>query len=402
MIMARRNLPAGHLRAYGFRIAGLLMVVLTASLPSLCAAQATEAKAGADTIVFANGDRLTGKLVSEAAGKVVFHSDIAGDVTVPWSKVRQLQTAQKMAVITDGQKLKLGRPAPEIPVGTIDASSEQVAVATGAGDVRNIPSSSVAYLVGGDEFQRTLMQQPGLLHGWNGALTLGASLVQATQTSRTFTGSLGLVRTVPHVDWLSPRHRTTFDATASYGLLREPFIAGVQAASSAKSNILHGDLEQDEYLSKRFYVLADASADHNLSSGLRVQQNYGAGAGATLIERPRRTLDVKGDIHYEKQNFYPASGFPGGRTLNLVGANIGESFMQKLPRGLVLTQSGVVQPAFNVPSAYTAQTIAALAFPVYRRLAFSLGAQDNFLNNPPKGYRKNTFQFTAGLTYALK
>ena len=41
-------------------------------------------------------------------------------------------------------------------------------------------------------------------------------------------------------------------------------------------------------------------------------------------------------------------------------------------------------------------------FPVYKNLGFTLGSQDNFVNNPPFGYRKNTFQFTAGLTYSLK
>jgi hypothetical protein len=31
-----------------------------------------------------------------------------------------------------------------------------------------------------------------------------------------------------------------------------------------------------------------------------------------------------------------------------------------------------------------------------------IGSLDTFLNDPPPGFRKNSFQFTAGLTYALK
>lgn len=369
---------------------------------STCVAQAPQEKAGADTITFSNGDRLTGKVLSEADGKVVFHSDVAGDISVEWSKIQELHTEGRFAVLFPGQKLKLGRPAPEVPIGTVTASSEQVSVSTVGGEVKNIPAKAAAFLVPADQFEQTLLHQPGLLHGWTGALTLGVTLVQATQTSQTFTGALSAARVVPKADWLDPRNRTTFNASANYGLLREPFISGVQAASTAKSEILHGDLERDEYLTRRFYVLADASADHNLGSGLNLQQDYGAGAGTTLISRPLRTLDVKGDIHYEKQEFYPAQDAAGGRTENLVGASLGESFLQKLPRGLIFTESGVVQPAFNVPSAFTAEALAQLAFPVYKRLAFSLTAQDNYLNNPPGGYKKNTFQFTAGLTYTLK
>ena len=376
------------------------------ALPLLCtgfvkAQAAADAKPGPDTLTFQNGDLLTGKVTSEAGGKVVFHSDMAGDITVEWSKIKELKTGQKFAVVTPNERLKVGKPAPDVPIGTVDASNEQVSVSGVGGEVKNIPTKEAAYMIPEGDFQNALLHQPTFFHGWAGGVTLGAALIQATQTSQSFNGAIALVRAIPKADWLDPKNKTTFDATAAYGLVTQPFIAGVQNASSAKSNILHGDIERDEYLTRRFYLLGDASADHNLGSGLRVQQDYGAGAGYTFIKTPQRLFDVKGDIHYEQQEFYPVPP-ASGLTLNLVGANIGEDYMQKLPRGLVFTESGLVQPAFNVPSAFTAQVIAGLLFPVYKQLGFSLGMQDNYINNPPSGYKNNTFQFTAGLTYTLK
>jgi hypothetical protein len=274
------------------------------------------------------------------------------------------------------------------------------------GEVKNIPTKDAAYLVNSDDFQKAISHEPGFTHGWAGGVTLGATLVESTQTSETFTGAVALVRTQPSVDWLAPRNKTIFDATATYGLLTQPFIAGVQGASSAKTNILHGDIERDQYLTQRFYYLFDASADHNVGSGLQVQQIYGAGAGYSVIKLPTRTLDVKGDIHYQKQDFYPSADFPSGETLNLIGASISELYMQKLPKGLIFNEAGTILPAFNTPagqpSALSAQIIAGLLFPVYKNLGFTLGSQDNFINNPPFGYKKNTFQFTAGLTYTIK
>jgi hypothetical protein len=41
-------------------------------------------------------------------------------------------------------------------------------------------------------------------------------------------------------------------------------------------------------------------------------------------------------------------------------------------------------------------------FPTYKRLGFTVGTQDNYLNDPAAGSKKNSFQFTAGLTYSLK
>ena len=214
------------------------------------------------------------------------------------------------------------------------------------------------------------------------------------------------MRAEPGPDWLEPRNKTIFDATATYGLTKQPFIPGVQSASSARTNILHGDIERDQYLTPRFYLLADASADHNIGSGLQVQQIYGGGAGYSIINEKTRTLDVKGDIHYQKQDFYPAADFPSGNTLNLIGATIGEMYMQQLPKGMVFNETGTILPAFNTPagqpSALSAQIIAGLLLPVYKNFGFTINAQDNFVNNPPLGYKKNTFQFTAGVTYTLK
>lgn len=380
----------------------LIAIAFFSSVPLL---HAEDAQPGTDVLTFVNGDHLTGTLVSEADGSVVFHSDMSGDVKVGWEKIQSLRTGGSYAVIRSGEVLRVGRPAPQIPIGPITVSPDTITVASSSGE-KSVPVKETGYLVPADQFASAIAREPGLLHGWAGPVTLGASLVESTQTSETFTGAIALVRAVPSVDWLRLRDKTLFGATAAYGLTREPLIAGVQSASSAKTNILHGELERDQYVTSRLYYLFDASADHNVGSGLQIQQDYGAGAGATLIKTKVRLFDVKGDIHYEKQDFYPSAKYPRGRTLNLVGATIGESLQQKLPRSLVFTESGLIQPAFNTPansaSAWSAQVLAALLFPVYKNLGFSLGSQDNFINNPPAGYKKNTFQFTAGVTYSLK
>jgi hypothetical protein len=389
---------------HGAAVAVLALPVVFASTKAV--AQDANAKPGVDVVTFTNGDQLTGTLVSESDGKITFNSDMSGTVTIPWSKVKSLHTGGKYAVISSTEKLKVGRPAPQVPVGTLSVADDQVSVSGVGGEIKNIPTKDAAYLVSGDEFQQAISREPPFTHGWVGGVTLGATLVESTQTSETLTGAIALVRTQPSVDWLQPRNKTIFDATATYGLVTQPFIAGVQAASSAKTNILHGDIERDQYVTPRFYYLFDASADHNIGSGLQVQQIYGAGVGYSVIKEKLQTFDVKGDIHYQRQEFYPAADFPSGQTLNLIGATIGELYMRKLPKGLVFNEAGTILPAFNTPagqpSAWSAQIIAGLLFPVYKNLGFTLGSQDNFVNNPPFGYKKNTFQFTAGLTYTIK
>ncbi|HEX6770890.1 MAG TPA: DUF481 domain-containing protein [Acidobacteriaceae bacterium] len=387
-----------------------LMMLLPAMFASPVAGAQDKDKAkkapGVDVIVFTNGDQLTGTLKSEGGGSVTFESDMTGTQTIPWENIKSLKTGSKFAVIGSNEKLKVGKPAPQVPVGTLNVENDQVSVSGVGGEVKNVPTKDATYIVNADDFQKAISHEPGFLHGWVGAIALGATLVESTQTAETLTGSIGLVRAQPGVDWLEPRNKTTFDASATYGLLSQPFIPGVQSASSARTNILHGDIERDQYITPRLYYLFDASADHNIGSGLQVQQIYGAGLGYSVIKEELQTLDVKGDIHYQRQLFYPSVDFPSGQTLNLIGATIGEDYMRKLPKSLVFNESATVLPAFNTPanqpSAFSALIVAGLVFPVYKNFSFTFGSQDNFVNNPPFGYKKNTFQLTFGLGYAIK
>ncbi len=388
-------------RPGAFTVAALVFFMLSMLFASTRAAAQAAVNSDADQITFINGDKLTGKVVKESAGIVVFQSEMAGvTISVPWSKIKELRSSNKFAVIENDQKLRVGKPAPQVPVGTVRYSNDEISVVPSEGETKNIPAKDAAYLVNSSDFEKAMRHEPSLFHGWTGSGTIGASLLEATQTSKTFTGALGFVRLSPGVDWLEPRNKTILDATASYGSVKQPAV-GTTPASSARTNILHGDIERDRYLSSRFFALADASADHNIGSGLQLQDDFGGGAGYSVIRQPVQTLDVKADIHFERQEFYPAAPGVAGVSLNLVGLSAGEVYMRKLMHGMVLNEAAVVQPAFNHPSAFTAQFIAGLVLPVYESFGFSLGTQDNYLNNSPSGYKKNTFLFTAGLNYTF-
>ncbi len=60
-----------------------------------------DANSEPDVLVLSNGDTLHGKFVSEIAGKVTFHSDPLGDVSLGWDKIKELHTSQKFAVLSE-------------------------------------------------------------------------------------------------------------------------------------------------------------------------------------------------------------------------------------------------------------------------------------------------------------
>jgi hypothetical protein len=304
-------------------------------------------------------------------------------------------------VIQQGQHVTRKTADADIAQGAVQVQDDQVKVATGTGGAtKDIPVKNAQYMIDEPTYAKEVRRSPGWGYGWTGALTAGASTVEATQNSRAFTGSVALIRAIPTVNWLDPRNRTLVDFTGAYGTVSQP------GTVTVKTNILHFDAEHDWYISPRFYFLVDTSLDHNYSQGLDLQQLYGGGMGYTLIKDPKQELDLKFDIHYERQSYFVTPNIlpppPLTPSKNLIGADFGDTYMLKLPKGMVFNQGLVVTPAFNQTNAYSAVATAGLLFPVYKRLGFTVGALDDFLNDPAAGSKKNSFQFTAGVTYTLK
>jgi Protein of unknown function, DUF481 len=376
----------------------LSILVLLASGLSLPSFAADPPPKGTDVIVFNNGDQLTGRFLHSGGDSLVFHSNIAGDIKVDWTEVKELRSTEQFAVIEKGKHLTPKTPNSDIPQGSITANGSDINV-KGTSAAQTIPIKNADFVIDEATFQKELHGRPSFLHGWEGSIAAGAALVEATQNSQNFNVGLALIRVVPNVSWLDPRNRTTANLTDIYGKVHQPGIP------DTKTSIFHADAERDEYFTPRFYGLVNISFDHNYSQGLDLQQIYGAGVGYTVLKQKIQELDVKADVHYEHQTFtsdpYAIPIVPAPPATNLIGSSFGEAYWRKLPAGLLFNETGVMTISYNDTNAYSANLGAGLVFPVYKRLSFNLGVIDSYLNNPPSGFKSNSFQFTAGVGYTF-
>src|SRR4030095_1845191 len=78
----------------------------------LAAALAVTRRAAADEVIFLNGDRLTGKIVSAAGGKLVLKTDAAGEITIDMSKVKTFSTDEPIRVKVGEQKQVISKVTP--------------------------------------------------------------------------------------------------------------------------------------------------------------------------------------------------------------------------------------------------------------------------------------------------
>ena len=342
-----------------------------------------------DVLVFANGDRVTGRLERMKGGTVFFKSEDAGELSVTWGKIRELHVPEPFAVIPVGITVRFGLPDKLVPQGSIDVAGPQLTVHTAAGEVV-LPVDKVAYLVDETTYKTNVTHEPGLLQGWTGSVTAGASMVESTQNVSTFNSGIALARTVPSAPWMVPADRTLLGFTSTYGSISQP------NAPALETNIFHGSAEQDKYVSSDFYALAQAIFDHNSTQGLNLQQTYGGGVGYNILRSARQEFDVTVTLNYTGQQFQIAAS-----NQNLIGSTIANNYSYKFPRNVLLTENSSVTPEFNNPRAYSANLSVGLAIPVFERLSFSLQAIDSYLNDPAPGFNCNSLQLNSGLTYTL-
>jgi hypothetical protein len=361
-----------------------------------------------DVLVLSNGDTLHGKLVRSVYGKVTFHSDPLGDVTLTWDKIKELRANGNFAVIENGSRELSKKEAANIPTGPLKVADKNVSVhPENVPTPTALPVAKTQYIMDQATLQKEIHHRPDVFQGWNGAATAGATTVNATQHQYAFSGGIDLVRVVPTVDWLARRNRTTVDFLGSYGKTRQPsyFIPGTPSTPSlfvpevvTKTAIYHAGAERDEYFTPRLFALVQVAFDHNFSQNLDLQQIYGGGLGWTAIKTENQELDLKGTIQYARQRFIT------GESLNLVGSTFSADYVLR-QKWVIFTQGLAYIPAYNEPSAYSVNETNTLAFPTYKNISFSLGTLNSYLNNPPAALpptRRNSFQFTMGLTYAIK
>ncbi|HKD08385.1 MAG TPA: DUF481 domain-containing protein [Bryobacteraceae bacterium] len=339
-----------------------------------------------DTLVLKDGEKLIGHLVRSTDTSVRFASDVLGDVTVDWSKVQELQSSSQYAVIPKSVTLGRKPDVSGVPKGTVSVADDKVTV--GGAAPQTMALTNVAHVISEPAFEKAITGQPGFFHAWHGSITAGAAIVQATQDSQSYTGSIALVRAVPAEDWLARRNRTTLDFSETYGLVSQP------GTPSVKTSLLHGDLERDEYLTRSVYVFAAGAWDHNYSQGLILQQTYGGGFGWSVLHQPKRSLDLKVAGTYVRQEFYTM-------TRDLGSILFDEKYSQIFAHGITFTQEALVLPSLTDTKALSAMGSAGLAVPAYKRLSLNFNVVDNWLNDPAVGFKKNSLAFTTGLTYVL-
>jgi Protein of unknown function, DUF481 len=367
-----------------------------------------------EELTLKNGDRLTGQLLNSTGTEIKFKSDLAGEVTVALNNVKELKSKRKFAIVPkDSKNARNSAMVPQgaIKIGekgvvvspTFTTKPEATAVPSGAEGKAGIPTtevvaakevlaSKIAVIVDDASYQKQIDRKIGWRSGWDGDITTGTTVIFSTQGSQQYQASTSLKRSVPSVSWLDPKLRTIIDFTLTAGKTTQP------GTTPSITNIFHVGTERDEYFSPRAYYLQGLSFDHNYSQGLVLQQKYGGGIGRTLFKKKNAELDVTTDLHYENQQFKANAAVDVPElNLHLIASSLTEAYTRKWGK-IQFDEKFLADVTWNNASAFSAAGTSSVRVPVYKNLGFSVSTIDNFLNNPQVGYKKNSFQFSTGVS----
>lgn len=332
----------------------------------------------ADTITFTNGDRITGKLVRADATKVTFDSPMLGTVTIPWSKVQSLHTDHNFVV------LEKDRPSAR---GRLNADAKQIRITTTPdGEPQEVATAETDMIIPPDVYRHDIAESPRPWQNWKGAVAGGLNLVNATQSSQSYTASINLDRPVPQLDWLPERSDTQLAFQGSYGKVSQP------GEPTLRTNILNLALEQDQYLRGSLFTFGTAQFNHNLAQGLQLQQVYGGGIGWKRV-RDGSELDFKADLHFTRQRFLSAPN------QQFLASGFSETWIRKFSSAIVWNESIGVVPSYTNGLAYQLNGTTALVIPVYKQLSLNTSLIDSYLGNPQPGYQHNSLQFSSGIQF---
>jgi hypothetical protein len=359
-------------------------------------AEAKTAAPSTDVIVFKNGDQLTGTLIREIGKTVVFKSDMLDEVTVSIDKIKELRSKGSFAVLKKNEKIALTTKEP----GDITISRDTLTVVNPSGTPEPVPVKDLDFVVDKPTYDKEMTGKPGIWYGWQGSIAGGANIVESTTTGQSYRVGINLFRAIPTVPDLPARSRTIFNLTETYGKLTTPVIPQTTPPSAnqvAKINIFDTNFEHSRDFTPRMYGLVGLGYGHNYSEGLNFWQAYGAGPGLIVITDSVQRLDFSVDLHYERQNFQGPTP-----KKNLIGSNFNETYRRALPYNVLFTLRGTYNESWNDFHAYSAAGAVGLAMPVNERFSLNFDIRDDYLNNAPFSYKKNSFQFITAVVYRLR
>jgi uncharacterized protein DUF481 len=334
-------------------------------LPLLIIVVSPVGPARGDEVLFLNGDRLSGKILKAAGGKLTIKTEGAGDVTVDMSKVKTFSTDAPVEV---GVKEK---PPVSADVGAGPDRYVQTAPAPGA-----LPQA-----VAIADISAINPTPPA----WTGLFSLNGLLTTGNSETEQLGFRAGLSKRWPH-------DRLTFGAEYSFGRQEDPSTG----EKSTTIDYAMGLAKYDHFFTRKFYGYLSTKAERDGVAELELRLAPGAGVGYQWFERPTFNLSNELGLAWVYEN-YKRTG-----SSEFFGPRFAYSVDWTPIQQLVLFHKLEYLPSFeDLGGDYLLNIDAGARVPVWRGLFAELRYEFRYDSTPASGRDRTDQRYILGAGWAF-
>jgi putative salt-induced outer membrane protein len=335
----------------------------------------------ADQITLKNGDHLSGTVQKLDGKNLIFKSDLAGVITVPFDAVVDITTTAPLTIgLKDGKSVvgPTTLAGPKVDVQTASAGP----VETQRDDIttlRNMEEQK-AY---DDEVE--LYRHPSLAQLWTGTLNLGLSLASGNSNTLNFATGFNAVRDT-HKDKIGLYFASIYGSGKTCA-------AGTPSGScptetTAESN--RGGIIYNRNITPKLYIWGQADFSSDRFQQLNFQVNPSGGLGYHAIKNETAYLDLLGGGSFNQQ-YYTTFSRSSGEIV------VGDEFDKVWHKRTHLHQSLRFFPNMTDLGQYRVNFDLVGSTAVSKLLALNLTLSDRYTSNPPTGTKQNDLILSAGV-----
>lgn len=317
----------------------------------------------ADQITLKNGDRITGKVITQDDEKIVLKTELVGVITIYKTNVEK--------IILETDFVKESKEEAEKAADQNENKKEIVAdnskTDTKAEEKDETPTPA----------NPPARQSLGFVRGWDGAANIGFSFTSGNSTTRTFTAGIRAEKSSEQDKW----------TTYLNSLWNRNRVAGLNVTTS---NAIWGGLRYDRNVTKKLFVFGSYDFERDIPQLLRFRSVVGAGVGYHVIKNDKTELDVFGGAAWNKTWFV-------GTTRSSAEILVGNTLKHKFNDKVKFQQGFTFYPNLTDTGEYRFIFDSTLSADVTKRIGWFVTVADRYNSLPLFGIQKNDFLFATGL-----
>jgi hypothetical protein len=303
-----------------------------------------------------NGDRVTGRILSETNNRVLLSNMWSPQISIP---------------LTEITKRTL------VPLPTNAA-----VVATGTNAATRTNNVALAKAIASTN---TLFTSP-LLKNWHGDIQAGVDLTFSERNRQVYNAKAKLIYT-------KDRFKTVFDYDMTYGRSQveeldtsTPNPKDTHTVSTTDADRMNGAVKTDFDLTKKWYVYNLAGMGYDVIRKIDLRYEIGPGVGYHLIQWTNFFVNVESGVTYQKEER------TDGSEVSHVYGRLAENVAWKITPRLSWDEKFEYLPRIDDPGEYRMRFETNLRYAMLQNVFFNLSVIDIYDSLPANGVMRNDLQ----------